>query len=165
MNFPNTITGCDITLEKININQASFMLELVNTPSWLEFIGQRNVHTLQEAVAYIEKIIQNENFEYYCIVDKQEQTLGVISFIKRDYLALWDLGFALLPSNAQRGIAYLACNLFLEYLKENTSLKQICAITDPHNQRSTSLLQRLKFKRINSIVVDQNTLEYFILDL
>ncbi|MHC5353358.1 GNAT family N-acetyltransferase [Myroides sp. LJL115] len=165
MDFPNTITGNDITLEKIKTNQAGFILELVNTPTWLEFIGQRNVHTLQQSVEYIEKIIQNQDFEYYCILDKEQQTLGVISFIKRDYLPLWDLGFALLPTNAKKGIAFLACNLFIDYLKENTSIKEICAITDPQNQRSISLLQRLCFNRIKSIRIDQDSLEYFILDL
>lgn len=165
MNFPNTIKGRDITLEKINTSQASFMLELVNTASWLEFIGQRNVHTLQEAVEYIEKIIQTQDFEYYCVFDKDKKTLGVISFIKRDYLDLWDLGFALLPDNTQKGITFLACTLFIDYLKENTPIKEICAITDPNNKRSISLLQRLSFTRIKSIEVDQNPLEYFTLIL
>lgn len=42
-----------LTLRKFTIDDAAFMLEMLNTPTLLRFIGDRNVKTLEEAENYL----------------------------------------------------------------------------------------------------------------
>ncbi len=45
-----------LVLQEFTIRDAGFVLELLNTPSWLEYIGDRNVHTLDDAIRHIETV-------------------------------------------------------------------------------------------------------------
>ena len=42
-----------------------FIHELVNTKGWLQFIGDRNIHSKEAAIAYIDKIKGMPNFYYW----------------------------------------------------------------------------------------------------
>ena len=42
-----------VVLRKFTIDDAAFMLEMLNTPTLLRFIGDRNVKTLEEAENYL----------------------------------------------------------------------------------------------------------------
>ena len=58
-----------LILSKITVEDAPFILELMNTPGWLKFIGDRNVKTVYEASEYIKnnqlKCYEKHNFGYY----------------------------------------------------------------------------------------------------
>jgi RimJ/RimL family protein N-acetyltransferase len=43
-----------LTLEEFTLKDAPFILELVNTDSWLAYIGDKNIRTVEEASNYIE---------------------------------------------------------------------------------------------------------------
>src|SRR5215218_9705823 len=76
----------------------SFILELVNTEGWISFIGNRNITSQVEAKAYIQKILENSNCSYWVVkLKEQQQSIGIITYIKRDYLEHHDIGFAFLP--------------------------------------------------------------------
>ena len=83
-----------------------FMFELLNSVGWLTFIGDRNVSSPDEAVTYIQKIIGNPAIDYWVVrLDVNETPIGIISFIKREYLDHHDLGFAFLPEFMGQGYA------------------------------------------------------------
>ena len=48
-----------LLIRPIEISDAEFMLQLLNTDGWLKFIGDRNVHSIEEAAAYIQKFVTN----------------------------------------------------------------------------------------------------------
>ena len=49
-----------LTLRKFTLQDAGFMLELLNSPLWIKFIGDRNVKTLEEAEIYLQNgILKN----------------------------------------------------------------------------------------------------------
>ena len=51
---------CILATERLKLREftntdTDFIIALLNSPGWLQFIGDRNVRTKEEAVAYLEK--------------------------------------------------------------------------------------------------------------
>lgn len=133
-------------LEPVTVNDHAFVQELVNTAGWLRFIGDRNVHSEEDAVAYIQKIQSMPNLVYWVARRKEDQQpAGIISFIKRDYLEDYDLGFAFLPRYHGQGYAKEAALGVMEALKTFPELQRLLATTLPENEPSVFLLQKLGF--------------------
>lgn len=86
-----------------------FILELVNSDGWLQFIGDRQVGSVDAALAYIKKILESPHITYR-VVNLQDQNIpiGIVTLIKKDYLPFHDIGFAFLPAFAGKGYAYEA---------------------------------------------------------
>ena len=81
-----------IQLSPLNTTHASFIIELVNSPGWLEFIGERNVKSREDAEAYIRKIDSNPAIDYWIIeLVTSGEPVGIVTLIQRDYLQ--KLGF------------------------------------------------------------------------
>ena len=93
----------------IEESDAPFVLRLLNDPDWLRFIGNRNVHTLDDARKQITeryRVGLAKGFGAYLVELKATQTpLGMCSLIQRDYLDCPDLGFAFLPEYRSQGYA------------------------------------------------------------
>lgn len=135
---------------------AAFMLGLLNEPSWLRFIGDRGVKTLDDARAYIEHgplaMYARRGFGF-CIVEAQGAAglpLGICGLSQRDYLEHPDIGFAMLPQHAGRGYAFEAAAAILSHARAELGLDCVLATTRLDNLRSQSLLERLglKFERL-----------------
>ncbi len=136
-----------LNLTGIKLSDAEFMLELVNSEGWLKFIGDRNVHTLNEAENYIAKIIEKENTNYWVVrLESARQPMGVVTLMKRDYLTYFDIGFAFLPEFKKRGYAFEATSKALILVLDLIPDKTVCAISDVQNLKSNCLLQKLDFK-------------------
>lgn len=135
-----------LTLKKLSVADATFILELVNSAGWIEFIGDRHVHSVEDAVAYINKINNNKNIIYWTVQLKDSETsIGVITFIKREYLEHHDIGFAFLPQFSKNGYAYEAAKVVLDDMLNSPLHTEVLASTIPHNKNSISLLQKLGF--------------------
>lgn len=141
-----------INTERLFIKQLSeedtrFILELLNTEGWIKYIGNRNVNSENDAVAYIQKINQNTDITYWTVsLNQTKKSIGLVTLIKRDYLEYNDIGFAFLPDFSGKGYAYEAVNAVLRNLEEYNSLENILAITLPKNTTSIKLLEKLGFK-------------------
>ena len=55
-----TIFTQRLCIREVTIEDAAFILELFNTPDWLRFIGDRQIHTLSDAEKYIQGIQKKE---------------------------------------------------------------------------------------------------------
>ena len=135
-------------LELCNLENSDnvFIMELLNTDGWIHFIGDRNIHTLQDADKYIQKIKFNQNINYWVVKHKETKIpLGIVSFIKRDYLDHHDIGFAFLPQFSNQGFAFEAVNAVLEKLVQDDEHSTILATTIPENIKSITLLLKLGF--------------------
>lgn len=135
-----------LQLEPLAEKHVSFIKELVNTAGWLKFIGDRNVHNDEDALAYINKI-KNMSTVTYWVASTIENDLpiGIITCIKRDYLTHKDIGFAFLPMYAGKGFAYEAAKEILNCLTAITDDKKMQACTIPSNTNSIKLLEKMGF--------------------
>lgn len=144
-----------LTLRHLSTNDAEFILELLNEPSFLRFIGDKGVRTLADARDYILNgpvaMYNRLGFGLYLTELKEDGApIGICGLIKRDALEDVDIGFAFLPKFWAKGYAYEAASAVMAYGKDILGLKRIVAITSPDNDASGKLLEKLgmRFERI-----------------
>lgn len=134
------------------------MFELLNSEGWLTFIGDRNVSSPEEALFYIRKILDNRAIDYWVVRLKVNETpIGIISFIKREYLDHHDLGFAFLPEFMGKGYAEEAAGKVL-LDKLNDGHPVVFATTVPDNARSIRLLLKLGFSYSKEVITNHEKL-------
>lgn len=161
MNIHNIKTE-RLCLEVITEEDFGFVQELVNSKGWLDFIGDRNINSKNDAIAYIKKLSATQNLAYWVIRLKETNTaIGIISFLKRAYLEHFDLGFALFPQFYGNGYAYEAAREVLLLITQSAEHTRVLATTVEGNIRSIKLLERLGFSFDKEIEVENEKLYVF----
>ena len=136
-----------LLLNILTPNDHEFILALVSSPEWIRFIGDRNLKNQQDALAYIDKILNNPNVEYRVVrLKKEMQAIGLVTLIKRDYLDHHDLGFAFLADFTGKGYAFEAASTVLQSLIKSGAHDRLLATTLPDNTSSIRLLEKLGFQ-------------------
>lgn len=145
-----------------------FIIKLLNTPGWLEFIGDRNVRTTEEAAGYLLngpiRSYRENGFGLCMVVHKDDNIpIGMCGLIRRDSLDHVDIGFALMPEYAGKGYAYEIASATMKYGFESLKLDKIVAITSANNTRSISLLNKLglRFEKMITLPGDGEPLMLF----
>lgn len=139
-----------LVLRPLQTDDAAFIRQLVNDPSWLRYIGDRGVRTL-DAARYLEKgpfaMYARLGFGLYLVELKESgEPLGMCGLLKRDALENVDLGFAFLPKFRSQGYAFESASATMDYAKRTLGISRILAVVSPDNDRSTKLLDRLGFR-------------------
>ena len=156
-----------LIISKINIKDAPFFLELMNTPHWLKYIGDRNIKSIEDAEEAIKsghlKSYKNNGFGFYKLLLKSEKnkTIGTAGLIKRDQLEDIDIGFGFLPDYEGKGFGYEASLEIMKLAKEVFNIEKLVAITNPNNKNSIKLLEKLGLtleKRIKPFEDDKELL-------
>ena len=138
-----------LIIAKMTLEDAPFMLELLNTPNWIKFIGDRHVKTVEEAESYLKngvlKSYEEMGFGFYKLLLKGEDTkiIGTSGLVKRPQLDDVDIGFAMLPSYEGKGFGWEAAKEIMDFAENELLLKRIVAITAPSNINSIRLLEKL----------------------
>jgi len=157
----NLIETERLSLRELTANDAAFMYKLMNDPSWLRFIGDRNIKTIDDAKAYISnKLIPSYKefgFGFYLTkIRKEETPVGICGLIKRPTLEYVDVGFAFMPDYRGKGYGFESASAVLEYAKNELGINYIVAITDLDNVRSIKLLEKLGLKFEKIMKLDEN---------
>ncbi|GGZ84018.1 GNAT family N-acetyltransferase [Algibacter mikhailovii] len=156
-----------LILTKFTLDDAPFFMELVNTPHWIKFIGDRNIRTLKDAEQKIKsghfKSYKSYGFGFYKVLLKEEnnKAIGTCGLIKRDTLVDVDIGFAFLPNYESKGFGYESASAVMKLAKNTFNLKRLVAITNPENKKSIGLLEKLGLtfeKRIKPFEDDKELL-------
>ncbi|MHA8080320.1 GNAT family N-acetyltransferase [Aquirufa regiilacus] len=135
-----------LLLRPISLDDADFIMNLINCPGFIRYIGDRNVRTRDQAIDYLQNMLGNPDITYWAIETKLGQVpVGVVTWVKRDFLPSPDLGYALLPEYEGNGYAFEASEAWLAYqLKTHKSALAIC---QADNLASIKLLLKLNFVR------------------
>ncbi|NND63990.1 MAG: GNAT family N-acetyltransferase [Flavobacteriaceae bacterium] len=137
-----------LIIRKITLEDSPFYLKLFNSEGWLKYIGDRNIHTLEDAEAYIEKnylsSYEKHGYGSYAVDLKEENTtIGACGLYKRDNLEYPDVGFAFLPEYSGKGYGYESAAAILEYAKGAWGIHKVYGFTVDYNKPSISLLKKL----------------------
>jgi len=140
-----------LILRQFATDDAEFILELLNEPSFIQNIGDRGVRNKSDAERYIEKgpvaSYARFGFGLYLVQLKESgESIGMCGLIKRDSLDNVDIGYAFLPEFWSKGYAVESAQAVREYGCNVIGLKRIVAITDPVNEGSIRVLEKLGFK-------------------
>jgi [ribosomal protein S5]-alanine N-acetyltransferase len=146
----HVIETARLELRWLTIDDAPFVIELVNDPEWLRFIGDRGVHDLDSAHAYMVKgplaLYAKWGYGLYVVERKDDGApIGLCGLVRREGLDDADLGFALLPRFRAQGYAAEAAVAVLAHARQQLGLERIVAITSPGNAESIRLLEHVGF--------------------
>ena len=136
-----------LIVREITLEDAPFVVELLNTEAFLVKIGDRGVHTLEQAQQKINSFYTQGYPEYglFLVERKADQVaVGTISYLKREFLPQEDIGYAFLPEFWGKGFALEATKSVLDY-KINSGITEIWGVVDRENKASVTLLEKLNF--------------------
>ena len=150
MHSDTLIETSRLRIRHLTLSDAAFVFELVNTPNFVRYIGDKQVRTLQDAERYLTDgplaSYARNGFGLYLAVDRDTGTpMGFCGLVKRDSLDHPDLGYAFRPAYWGRGYAMEAARAVLGYARQTLGIGFLLAITTPDNASSMKLLQRLSF--------------------
>lgn len=137
-----------LELIPLTLDDAPFILRLVNEPSWIEHIGDKGVRNLEDAQQYLIngplKSYKELGTGLLLVIRKEDNSkMGLCGLLKRETLNHPDIGYAFLPEFTGKGYAIEAAKATLDFAKNVMQFKQILAITSPGNERSIHLLEKL----------------------
>lgn len=139
-----------LILRKLSLNDTDFIIELVNSPGWLQYIGYRNIHSTEDAIRYLKdgplKSYEENDFGLLLIQLKTTGApIGMCGLLKRDTLPLPDLGYALLPAYEGNGFITEATSAYLAFVAQQLQIEKLMAITSLDNEKSIRVLEKLHF--------------------
>ena len=137
-----------LILCKLSLDDADFILELLNDPSFLRFIGDKGVKTLADARDYIlhgpMDSYDRHGFGLYLTKLKDgDVPIGICGLLKREALEDVDVGFAFLPQFSGKGYATESASTVLAYGRNVLGINRIVAVTSPDNNASINILAKL----------------------
>lgn len=143
-------------------DDAAYIIEQVNDPLWRKFIGPREVHTDEDARAYLARgplaMYEKHGFGLWAAESRASGVVvGMCGLIRRDGLDDVDIGFALLPAHRGQGYAFEAAGAALRHGHVVYGLPRIVAITAPDNQRSATLLTAIGMRYEKTMHLAGNT--------
>jgi len=153
-----------LLLRQLTTEDATFMFELLNDPSFIRNIGDRNIRTIDDACAYIVngpvKSYEKNGFGLYLVILKEtNESIGICGLIRRESLEDVDIGYALLPKFWSKGYAVEAAQATKAYAKDVVGLKRLVAIVDPVNVGSIRVLEKIGLRYENMVQLSADDIE------
>src|SRR5258708_13321887 len=150
----NVIQTERLVLRHLDLNDDAFILELLNEPAFLRFIGDKGVRTFSDAREYMQKgpidSYGRHGFGLYatCLLDGTPA--GICGLVKRDGFTDVDVGFAFLSRHRSQGYATESAAAVLIHAPQGWRLQRIAATPAPANWGSIPVLPKigLTFARI-----------------
>ena len=145
-----------LRLRRLTAEDAGFVLELLNEPAFVRFIGDREVRTLEEARAYTVDVFAASyhllGFGLYCVeVKSTGESAGLCGLVKREALRDVDVGFAFLERFWGLGYASEAAAAVLEHARHELRLTRVVGVTAPDNDSSMAVLRKIGLKPAGAV--------------
>lgn len=166
---PTTVLETErLVLRRLCLDDAAFIVQLLNEPSFLHYIGDKGVRTLDDARTYLLQgpiaSYERHGFGLYRVEIKTSGVpIGICGLLKRDTLDDVDVGFAFLPAFWLRGYAFESASAMLAYGKHTLGLRRIVAITQTDNVGSIKTLEKLglTFERMVRFAEDEDEIRLY----
>lgn len=144
----NIIETQRLTIRWLTEDDAEFIYRLYNTDSFLQFVGDKNLQSVDDARKYLLtgalNMYERIGMGLYMVELRSDKTaLGISGLIKRDSLCDIDIGYGFLPEYEGQGYAYEAGVALKKYAKNVLNIERLVAITTADNKRSIALLEKL----------------------
>ena len=159
-----------LLIRPTNISDAEFIFNLLNTPKWLKYIGNRNLKTAKDAEDYIKlkMLPQLERLGYSnntVIRKKDNIKIGTCGLYNREGIDGVDIGFAFLPEYEKQGYAYEASSKLILIAKTHFNINKINAITIKENISSQKLIKKLGLSFDKLIRIPNDTEELLLYNI
>ena len=155
-----------LRLRQFNLDDCEFIIKLLNSPGWIEYIGDRNVKTKEQAESYLKngplKSYEKNGFGLSMVETKFREPIGMCGIIRRDSLEHPDLGFAFLPEYTSQGFGFEIGSAVLTHAKKDLDFPTVLAITLPTNVKSIRLLEKIGFSFVKNHRADSTSEEFLL---
>jgi [ribosomal protein S5]-alanine N-acetyltransferase len=137
-----------MVLRQFDLEDADFIIQLLNDPGWLKYIGHRNIHTLEAARSYLQDKLMKSYAEHgfglsHVSLRETGESIGMCGILKRDSLEHPDIGFAFLEPHAGKGYGYEMATAVLRHARETLNIHTVQAIVVDYNPASIRLLEKI----------------------
>ncbi len=161
-----------LRLRYFHADDAAFIVRLLNEPSFIEYIGDKDVRTVEEANQYLLEgpLGSYERFGYGLNMVELKETgepLGMCGLVRRENLEDPDIGYAFLEQYWSNGYARESVEAVMTHAREMLGLNRIVAIVTAENHSSIKLLEKvgLTFERMIRMSEDGAELKFFVSDV
>lgn len=145
-----------LDLRIVTLEDAPFFLELYNSPTFIQFIGDKKIKSLEDARNYIQNRffpqIERLGYGNYLIVRKEDGAkVGAVGIFQRDGLEVHDIGFSFLEEFQGKGYGFEAASKLLEKAFNDFGCTKISAITSKENVASQTLIKKLGLQYLKMV--------------
>jgi len=139
-----------LILREVTLDDGQFIFDLLNTPKFKKYIGDRGVNSLEESREFIDTKYRQSYIDHgyglYAIETKDDgKSVGVCGFVRRDTLPGPDIGFAFLPEFEGKGYGFESAKAVMDFGRDTLGFTNLFAITSQDNEVSGKLLAKLGF--------------------
>jgi RimJ/RimL family protein N-acetyltransferase len=168
----NVIETERLKLREMSEVDAAFMLEILNDPGFVRYVGDRGVRTIEEAARYIsERFVESyrrNGFGLWLVETKDEGApAGICGLLNRGTLPGVEVGYAFLPPFRSKGYAFEAASAATAYARDVLDLPRLYAVVNPDNAVSIRVLEKLglRFERMVRLSGEESDVKLFSTDL
>ena len=137
-----------LTLRRLTLDDAQFIVRLLNDADFMKHIGDRGVRTAADVPQYLQlgpfAMYERHGFGLWHVARKPDGApIGMCGLLKRDTLPDVDLGYAYLPEYRGQGYALEAAQACLRHAAGKYGLRRVIAVVSPGNSASIALLEKV----------------------
>jgi ribosomal-protein-alanine N-acetyltransferase len=151
-----------LSLRRLTLDDAPFMVALYNEPSFLENIGDRGVRNVDDAQRFLRDgplaMYARHGFGLWHVSRRSDgAALGLCGLLKRDTLPDVDIGYAYFPAFWGQGYAFEAVSATLVHAARAFRLSRVVAVVSPGNTGSIRVLEKagMRFERMHALDSDE----------
>ena len=161
-----------LSLRRLTVDDAAFVVALYNQPSFIENIGDRGVRTVEDAQRFLCQgpiaMYAQHGFGLWHVSRRADGVgVGMCGLLKRDNLPDADVGYALFPEFWGQGYASEAVCGTLEHAGHVLGLRRVLAVVSPGNQGSIRVLEKagMRFERMHDLDPGEPPVRLYALEL
>lgn len=148
-----------LIIREFTETDSPFILRLLNEPTFIQYIADKGVRTLEQASEYLlqgpMKSYRIHGHGLFAVVLKESgECIGMCGLIKREQFPDIDLGYAFLPEFESKGYALESARAVLGFGERVLGLKRTIALVSPENARSIKLLEKLGYAFCREVRMD-----------
>ena len=159
-----------LLINPTNAGDSDLIYKMLNSPKFKQFVGNRNIQTIEDATKYIKDSMlpQLREFGYsnYSIIRKSDSLkIGVCGLYNREGIEGIDIGFGILPDYEGNGYAFEAAQRLIRAAFEDFKINTVKAITSKENFASQKILEELEMTKIGSMKIPDGNKEVYLYEI
>ncbi|MEZ5456028.1 MAG: GNAT family N-acetyltransferase [Lysobacteraceae bacterium] len=137
-----------LRVRHFTVEDAAWVLRLLNEPDFITNIGDRNVRTVEEAQTFLQQgpmlAYARDGFGMFAVeLPSSGGCVGMCGLLKREFTGEVDVGYAYFPEYSGMGYATEAAAAVIAWGRSACGLDRIVGFVSPHNTASIKVLQKL----------------------
>ena len=160
-----------LRLSRLTEADATFLVELLNQPSFLRFIGDKQVRNESDALRYLREGPDAMHARYgFCLyrmaLKDSDTAIGMCGLLKREQLEAPDIGFAVLTAHEGKGYTTEAARAVLQQAFATLNVPRVLGIANVDNVGSHRLLEKigLTYQGRRQVYAGEPELAWFAID-